>query len=124
MLLGSKTMKRGITIITTTRLYLLLLSMIYACSTSGPVPTAEVRQSSQTMPVSVSNPTSGTDPVGNPERSVGKEKDPDDVVPGIVCVVTKDISEAETFEASASALGYVRTKRRVLDELGFVMIIV
>ena len=70
------------------------------------------------MPVSVSDRTSGNDPMHSSERSGREEKDPDDVVPGIICVVTKNLSEAETFEASAKAIGYVRTKRRVLDDLG------
>ncbi len=41
----------------------------------------------------------------------------------MVCVVTKDIDEAEDVEISAQAIGYVRKNRRILDGLGFVMII-
>ena len=74
---------------------LFLLPMIYACT---------------------SNPSTGA-------RQHLALTDPERLIPGVVCVVTHDPDQADGVESLATSIGYVQKKRRVLNGLGFVMMI-
>ena len=49
--------------------------------------------------------------------------DPEGIEPGQVCVINTNIDEAEILDTFANARGYTKKKRRVLEELDFVMTI-
>ncbi len=103
-------MNRFVTYLFYISIFILMLTMFYACGMTEPAPAISAGKSTLDL-------TIGVDPADSSEESV----DPDSIEPGEICVVTNNLKQAEDVENSADSIGFPRIKRLALNSLGFVM---
>ena len=115
--------QRRISLSFTIIVIIFLLPLIHACGVTKRVPPDEFHQPSYSEFQLSFKETPATDTAAKSEHSDQADSDPDSLEPGIVCVVTNNLKEAENVENIADSMGYSSRKRRALDGLGFVMII-
>ena len=87
----------------------LFLSSTLSCSGTVPI-----------GPAQSDPPSKGTLKL-DPRKSGHPNEIPEAIEPGQVCVINANQKEAEQLDQYASAQGYTKKKRRILDGLGFVM---